>query len=268
MLTGKSFPFTVKLHDVCGNSFIQNPYAPKVDPYLKAHYFTRSAEEDAKLGIRPQDYGPNIVPPTSFSASSPNTNQKIITNETFELIKQKLENISEDENIHESVLEMPCECNSCNASGFIKMKMLDIPYFKEIVIMAFTCDNCGYRTNEVKAGGAISEFGRKYVLKVKTAEDMSRDILKSETATVEVPELELELGMGSLGGKFTTVEGLLRQICDELSKNPFILGDSSKRGDRDAVTIFLTKFNEVCFFSFYRSSSGVNNLINYFLDFG
>lgn len=29
---------------------------------------------------------------------------------------------------------------------------VDIPHFKEVIIMATTCDSCGNRTNEVKAG--------------------------------------------------------------------------------------------------------------------
>lgn len=29
---------------------------------------------------------------------------------------------------------------------------------------------------------------------------------------IEIPELEFELGMGALGGKFTTLEGLLKDI--------------------------------------------------------
>ena len=31
--------------------------------------------------------------------------------------------------------------------------------------MAISCDHCGYRSNEVKAGGGISEKGKKFILK-------------------------------------------------------------------------------------------------------
>lgn len=37
-------------------------------------------------------------------------------------------------------------------------------------------------------------------------------LFQSETCRVEIPELEFELGMGALGGKFTTLEGLLKDI--------------------------------------------------------
>lgn len=55
-----------------------------------------------------------------------------------------------------------------------------------------------------------------------------RDLLKSDSAMVMVPELELELGPGTLGGVFTTVEGLLTKIRKSLQEsNPFAVGDST-----------------------------------------
>jgi len=44
--------------------------------------------------------------------------------------------------------------------------------------MSTNCDACGYRDNEVKSGSAISEKGKKIILKVEDREDLSRDILK------------------------------------------------------------------------------------------
>jgi zinc finger protein len=45
---------------------------------------------------------------------------------------------------------------------------------------------------------------------------------------VAIPELELELQHGTLGGVFTTVEGLLTKILKNLLEgNPFAVGDSS-----------------------------------------
>jgi len=87
-----------------------------------------------------------------------------------------------------------------------------IPYFKEIVVMAFTCDYCGARSSEVKVGGEISEKGKKIVLKVQKLEDLKRDLFKSENASIIIPEIELELDYGTLGGVYTTVEGLLEKV--------------------------------------------------------
>lgn len=73
---------------------------------------------------------------------------------------------------------MPTNCPECGASCFTKMKVTDIPHFKEVIIMATDCDKCGSRTNEVKSGGGIEPKGRKMTLKVKSKEDFSRDVLK------------------------------------------------------------------------------------------
>jgi len=62
---------------------------------------------------------------------------------------------------------------------------------------------------------------------VTCKEDLSRDILKSETAAVSIPEKDIQLLRGTMGGKFTTVEGLLLSIRDDLARvDPFVLGDS------------------------------------------
>lgn len=75
--------------------------------------------------------------------------------------------------------------------------------------MADTCDVCGYRNSEVKGSGGVSPQGRICTLKVASPADLKRDVLKSETASVAVPELELEVTTGTLGGLITTAEGLL-----------------------------------------------------------
>jgi zinc finger protein len=90
--------------------------------------------------------------------------------------------------------------------------MTNIPYFKEVVIMATVCDICGHKTNEVKSGGGIEDKGKKITLRLTDPSDLNRDVLKSETCSVAIPELEFEIGGGSLGGRFTTVEGLLNNI--------------------------------------------------------
>ena len=80
----------------------------------------------------------------------------------------------------------------------------------------------------MKSGGEIPEKGRQITISVTSKEDLSRDILKSETCSMECPELELRLEAGTLGGKFTTIEGLLAHVRDDLHLSIF--------GDEDANT--------------------------------
>ena len=128
--------------------------------------------------------------------------------------------------------------------------------------MSTNCDACGYRDNEVKSCSAISEKGNKIILKIEDREDLSRDILKvasehflhaslptppqSETCGFFIPEIELELQAGTLGGRFTTLEGILDQIYEELSEKMFA-GDSMDSGDRSKFGKFLSSLKAVSF---------------------
>ena len=53
-----------------------------------------------------------------------------------------------------------------------------IPHFKEVIVMALTCDTCGYRSNEVKSGAGVSAKGTRITLHLTDPSDLSRDILK------------------------------------------------------------------------------------------
>ena len=62
------------------------------------------------------------------------------------------------------------------------MCMSSIPFFKEIIIMAFCCDFCGYRNSEIKEGGGIGEKAKRITLRVENSEDLNRDVFKSDSA--------------------------------------------------------------------------------------
>lgn len=81
--------------------------------------------------------------------------------------------------------------------------------------------------------------GKRITLLVTSKDDLSRDLLKGESCGISVPELDLQLDAYTLGGRFTTIEGLLVQIRDELhSRFPYLSGDSdllqhsAEKGDR------------------------------------
>ena len=54
---------------------------------------------------------------------------------------------------------------------------------------------------------------------VREEEDLVRDVIKAESAAVRVPELDMELGIGTLGGLVTTVEVLRQRIQASGSKS-------------------------------------------------
>jgi len=99
----------------------------------------------------------------------------------------------------EEVMTFPAHCSACGVPSETRMYITNIPYFKEVIIMSTTCDECGYRSSELKAGGSISDKGRRICLLVKSLKDLTRDVIKSDTASVVIPEIDLELTPGTMG---------------------------------------------------------------------
>ena len=227
---------TIILDDPTGNSFIQNPLAPQKDLNMKIQFYNRTNEQNELLGYISNESKQNII----------NTEGSSLLQHDFEELKQKFIDSPQDlEFYSEEVICIPSTCPSCNEQGLIKMHPIDIPYFKQIIIMAFVCEKCAFKSNEIKSGCGISNFGRRYMLQVESLEDLNRDVLKSESATLLVPHIGLEASCGTLGGRFTTVEGLLTQVRDDLQNNPFCIGDSSTNDEKENINLFFMKLDKL-----------------------
>lgn len=214
--------FTLVIEDPSGNSFVENPVAPQKDEALTVSRFKRTVEQDIQLGLRAEDDPGDGEGADEEPASG------------------------ELDAMRNEVLVFNTNCSMCNAPASTNMKLVQIPHFKEVIIMATNCDSCGHRTNEVKSGGATEELGTKMTLHVTDPSDMTRDVLKSETCSVLIPELEFELGMAAVGGKFTTLEGLLKDIKDLIvSRNPFICGDSGTSDQMRKLQEFGEKIDKI-----------------------
>jgi len=118
----------------------------------------------------------------------------------------------EDQDVDDQAIELDTACMNCQKIGKTRMCTCSIPYFKEIIVIAFTCDFCLHRETEVKTGGGISDKGKVYTIKVDKPEDLNRDLFKSETAEIEIPEIGCTVVSGSLGGILSTVEGVLEKV--------------------------------------------------------
>jgi ZPR1 zinc finger protein len=135
----------------------------------------------------------------------------------------------------EEVMKFPTICSHCQKEAETNMTMKKIPHFKEVLIMCLVCDHCGYRSCEVKggggagagAGGSIPLYGSKITVSIACINDLDRHVLKSDTAGIQIPDVDLQLQEGGLNGFYTTIQGLLLKIVAQLKKaNPFPLGDS------------------------------------------
>jgi zinc finger protein len=217
-------------------------------------------EEDNEEGISVKEAvnSEAPMPPFTLTLDDPSGNSFIETKEQNvalglvaaddSVVEEKetpTEGAPEDESGNDEVYIFPGICSSCGHPLDTRMKKVVIPYFKDILIMSTNCDRCGYRDNEVKSGSAISEKGKRITLRVEDREDLSRDILKSETCGLTIPEIDLTLHAGTLGGRFTTLEGILEQVFEELSEKVFASGDSVGSADLDGPDLQARKKFEV-----------------------
>ncbi|KAH7927876.1 zf-ZPR1-domain-containing protein [Leucogyrophana mollusca] len=217
---------TIKLDDPSGNSFIEfHGSQMGNDPKWNLRTFERTTQQNITLGL--------LAPDAESTVNSSGDPLQVPPGQ------------GTDGN--EEIYEFPGVCSRCNRPLITRMKKVTIPYFKDTLIMSTNCENCGYRDNEIKSGAAISALGKKITLKVEDREDLSRDILKSETSGMTIPEIDLVLQPGTLGGRFTTLEGILEQVYEELSEKVFRSGDSTTGGteERAAFETFLKRLKEV-----------------------
>ncbi|WWC94185.1 hypothetical protein V866_001025 [Kwoniella sp. B9012] len=225
--TEKPFkPFSMVLDDPSGNSFFAFNESPS-DAQWNMRAYNRTFDQNVTLGLVAQpDENGNANPVQTENGEVPlDEKHKLTSMEEFEQRRKQ-----DGEVLPEEVFSFPSTCSSCGHALETRMQQVNIPYFKDIIIMAANCFACGYRDNEVKSGGSIADKGKRITLKVEDEEDLSRDLLKSDTAGLEIPEIDLNLQPGTLGGRFTTLEGLLNEIYTELSTKVFRTGDSLTSG--------------------------------------
>lgn len=207
-------PFDLIISDPSGNSFVQNIFAPNIDPQMKIARYKRTKADNEILGL------------------SQEAENEATQNEMFD---------AKDE-----VATFKTNCPNCNSVCSTNMKVVEIPHFKEVLIMATNCDVCGIRENEVKGASGIEPQARKITLKITDVSDMTRDVLKSESCSLAIPELDFSTGMGTLGGKFTTIEGILLEIKDQLKEsNPFFMGDSLESVQGRKIEAFCDALGEI-----------------------
>jgi len=213
MMLGTRFPFKISLDDPAGNAWIEPSPKDRDGKYSRTDY-ARTVEQNAALGL-----GDGENPVAKGEEAAPDQGQGVAEEQ----------GLSKDGSLDVNFIDgepmvFDTACPGCSKPCEVRMQMVDIPHFKEVVIISTACDHCGYRTSEVKTGGAVPEKGRQIIVKVLEPVDLARDVLKSETCTVFCPELKLEITPGTMSGRFTTVEGLLTQVYDNLYSKVFEAG--------------------------------------------
>lgn len=249
--------FTFVLDDPAGNSFIENPYAPSLDPALSIKFYDRTPEQQAALGYvaDPSQVGESeeavagaenritdpVVREPHGTVGARAGRRAIAQANTGELVEALCRYTSPEE-----VMTFPSTCGTCASRCETRMFVTNIPYFKEVIVMASTCDSCGYRNSELKPGGGTSDKAKRITVCVENVKDLNRDVIKSDSASVKIPEVDLELASGTLGGMVTTIEGLVTKICESLeSVHGYSFGDSLDEGRKGKWLDFNTRLNKL-----------------------
>lgn len=235
-IDGELLPLTLIVDDPSGNSWVE--FVPEEASHKWSHiqYF-RTKQQNIELGVS--------APPLEGEEERPTIETSTTSDRNTSVADQIATEASEIENLNTEVQTFNATCSICFEPCPTHMKVVNIPHFTDVIIMSTSCDHCGYKSNEVKTGGAVPEKGRKVTLKVTDPDDLARDILKSETCGLTIPELNLDLNPGTLGGRFTTIEGLLAQVYEELHSKVFSgSSDSMDESTKTNWTIFLSRLQD------------------------
>eukprot|EP00727_Mastigamoeba_balamuthi_P009795 m51a1_g5438 hypothetical protein (504) ;mRNA; r:174123-176114 len=239
--------FTVIVDDPAGNSFVENPQAPAEDPSLSVLHYRRTREQNHALALYDDEEIHEGEQERQQQQEAADEKRAIQEDESYTRLVPSHKNpanvikgLPETHNRatvtqEQEVVTLEEQCPMCSAMGKMRSVLTKIPHFKEVVIMAFTCDKCGYKTNTVQGGGSVPDHGTRLTLNVKEPLDLTRSFLKSDTASLSIPELHLELGAGTLGSRFTSVEGVLEMTSQELKRNTFLVGDSADSSNAEKM---------------------------------
>ncbi|KAI4200378.1 MAG: hypothetical protein LQ346_002388 [Caloplaca aetnensis] len=225
---GQKLPFTITLDDPSGNSWIEPSSSDREARYQKSEY-ARTPAQNASLGLGEAEEASAQTEPSTSNGATAHIVPQIPTDADGTTTLEDVDILAGQ------TYSLPTPCPGCTRSAHLNLQLLNIPYFKEVIVSAVMCTECNYRSSDVKTGGEVPAKGKKIFLQVREQEDLRRDILKSESCCVTIPEVGVEVQPGTMGGRFTTVEGLLTQIRDDLKSTLFDVDDEEGKGG-DSMT--------------------------------
>lgn len=103
--------------------------------------------------------------------------------------------------------------------GITRLLLTKIPHYKDVVLMSFECEHCGYQNNEIQSGGKIAEKGIRITLQVATPRDLNRQVVKSDYTGIRIPHLDFEIPAQSQKGEITTIEGIINRSISALEQD-------------------------------------------------
>lgn len=155
--------------------------------------------------------------------------------------------------------EMIIKCPACAVEGKAKsiMKEIEIPHFGKVLETTIQCPSCGFKHSDIIA--LEQNDPAKYVIEINR-NNLSVRVVRSQSATVEIPELGVKVEPGPKSeGYVTNVEGILTRFEDAVKKALNLFEDEEsqknaknvlnnilelKKGNGTATLIMLDPFGQ------------------------
>lgn len=127
--------------------------------------------------------------------------------------------------MQQTIVPGPCPC--CNTEIEYLYKTENIPYFSDILIISAVCSSCGYKyvdTQLLKHGEPA-----RHTLAVQTSDDIDARVIRSMSASIEIPEMGVRIDPGpACQGFISNVEGVLDRI-EQVVKGAFGWGTDEEK---------------------------------------
>jgi zinc finger protein len=122
---------------------------------------------------------------------------------------------------------VPGPCPTCNTEIEYLYTTENIPYFSDILIISAICPSCGYKfvdTQMLKHGEPV-----RYMYRTATPEDLAIRVMRSMSASIEIPELGVRIDPGpTCQGFVSNIEGVLDRIVQAIG-SAIVDGDDEER---------------------------------------
>ncbi len=120
---------------------------------------------------------------------------------------------------------MSIKCPVCKKEMRIVEIPYEIPYFGKVVLFSMVC-SCGYKFSDV----ILPEMSKPARYKIKVnASTLSARVVKSSTAIIKIPELEIEVFPGPRSeGYISNVEGVLLRM-ENAVKTALLFSENEKQ---------------------------------------
>ncbi len=119
-------------------------------------------------------------------------------------------------------------CPACGKKTLNLVTVIkEIPHFGKVLLLSAFCENCKFKHADVFT--VEQKEPSCYKVVVESEEDLTHKIIRSSSATVEIPELGMKMEPGPASqGFITNVEGLLLRF-EEVLKAQLLVADDEKK---------------------------------------